>query len=58
MVVLSFRLLFQQLQFWFRTNIRMALLSIPILTGPGAKAALYQQGNAIRPWPTPTFAKR
>lgn len=40
-VVLSFKLLFQQLQFWIRPNIWMVLLSIPILTAPGAKAALY-----------------
>lgn len=41
-VVLTFKLYFQQIQFWIRPNIWMVLLSIPILTGPGAKAALYQ----------------
>lgn len=41
-VVLSFKLLFQQIQFWIRPNIWMVLLSIPVLTAPAAKAALYQ----------------
>jgi hypothetical protein len=41
-VVLSFKLMFQQIQFWIRPNIWMVLLSLPVITGPGAKAALYQ----------------
>ncbi|HCU56611.1 MAG TPA: hypothetical protein DF984_00010 [Anaerolineaceae bacterium] len=40
-VVLSFKLLFQRIQFWIRPNILSALLSLPVLTGPGAKAALF-----------------
>ena len=45
-VVLSFTLLFQQIQFWIRPNIWMVLLSLPIITAPGAKAALYQTISA------------
>jgi len=41
-VVLSFKLFFQQIQFWIRPNIWMVLLSIPVITAPGAKAALYR----------------
>lgn len=41
-VVLSFKLMFQQIQFWIRPNIWMVLLSIPVITAPAAKAALYQ----------------
>lgn len=41
-VVLSFKLFYEQLQFWIRPNVLMVLLSIPILTAPGANAALYQ----------------
>ncbi len=41
-VVLSFKLLFQRIQFWIRPNFLSVLLSLPIVTGPGAKAALYQ----------------
>ena len=41
-VVLSFRLFFQQIQFWILSNLWMLLLSIPIVTGPAAKAGLYQ----------------
>lgn len=40
-VVLSFSLLFQQIQFWIRPNMWMVLLSIPLVTLPGAKAGLY-----------------
>jgi uncharacterized membrane protein YesL len=40
-VVLSFKLLFKRIQFWIRPNILMVLLSLPIITEPGAKAGLY-----------------
>ncbi|HEY59148.1 MAG TPA: hypothetical protein G4N92_00445 [Anaerolineae bacterium] len=38
--VLSFRLVFQRIQFWIQPNIWFVLLSIPVLTSPGAKAAM------------------
>ncbi len=41
-VVLSFKLFLQQIQFWIIPNIWMVLLSIPIVTAPGANAALYR----------------
>ncbi|MGD8458221.1 MAG: hypothetical protein PVF83_17735 [Anaerolineales bacterium] len=41
-IVLSFSLLFQNIQFWIRPNIWMVLISIPLVTLPGAKAGLYQ----------------
>jgi hypothetical protein len=41
-VVLSFKLLFQQIHFWIRPNIWTVLLSLPIITAPAANAALYQ----------------
>jgi hypothetical protein len=41
-VVLSFKLFLQQIQFWIIPNIWMVLLSIPIITIPAANAALYQ----------------
>ena len=40
-VVLSFKLLFQRINFWIKPNILAVVLSLPIITGPGAKAALY-----------------
>ncbi len=41
-VVLSFSLLYQQIQFWIRPNFWMILLSLPVLTAPGAQAGLYR----------------
>lgn len=41
-VLLSFKLLFKRIQFWIGPNLLMVVLSIPIITGPGAKAGLYQ----------------
>ncbi|MBN2044353.1 MAG: hypothetical protein JW757_04965 [Anaerolineales bacterium] len=41
-VVLTFQLAFQQIQFWVRPNIWLVLLSLPMVTAPAAKAALYQ----------------
>jgi uncharacterized membrane protein YesL len=40
-VVLSFKLLFKRIHFWIRPNLAFVILSIPIITGPGAKAALF-----------------
>jgi hypothetical protein len=40
-VVLSFKLLFQRIQFWIRPNLLSVLLSLPVVTAPGARAALY-----------------
>ena len=40
-VVLSFKLLFQRIQFWIRPNFLSVLISLPVVTAPGAKAALY-----------------
>ena len=40
-VTLSFKLFLQQIQFWIRPNIWMLLLSIPVISAPGANAALY-----------------
>ena len=41
-VFLSFRLLFARLDFWIRLNFWSVLFSLPIITLPGAKAALYE----------------
>lgn len=41
-VVLSFKLLFQQVQFWIRPNLWLVLLSLPVITAPAAKAGMYQ----------------
>ena len=43
---LSGKQLFKRLPFWVRTNFWFVLLSIPIITSPGAKAALYVTINA------------
>jgi len=40
-VVLSFKLLFQRINFWIKPNILAVVLSLPIITGPGANAALH-----------------
>lgn len=45
-VVLSFKLLFQRIQFWIRPNFLSVLISLPVVTGPGAKAALYHTAAA------------
>lgn len=41
-VVLSFKLMFKRIQFWIRPNMLSVILSIPILTAPASKAALYR----------------
>jgi uncharacterized membrane protein YesL len=41
-VLLSFSLLYQRIQFWIRPNLLSVLLSLPVLSGPAAKAALYE----------------
>ena len=41
-VVLSFKLFYQQLQYWIGPNILMVLLSLPVITAPAAAAALHQ----------------
>jgi len=45
-VVLSFRLLFKRIHFWIRPNIFSVIISIPIITAPGGKAALYHTISA------------
>ena len=40
-VVLSFKVMFKQLQHWIKPNVWYLLLSIPIFTSPGAKAAMF-----------------
>ena len=40
-VVISFKVMFRQLQHWIKPNVWYLLLSIPIFTSPGAKAAMF-----------------
>ena len=40
-VVLSFKILYQRLLLWIRLNFQYLLFSIPLVTAPGATAALY-----------------
>jgi uncharacterized membrane protein YesL len=40
-VVLSFKLIYERIHFWIRPNILSVILSIPVITAPAAKAALY-----------------
>lgn len=48
-LLLSFRIAFKRLHFWIRPNIWYLLLSIPIITSPGAKAALmYTVSQGLR----------
>lgn len=48
-VLLSFKIMFKRIHFWIRPNIWYLLFSLPIITNPGAKAALiYSVSEGLR----------
>lgn len=48
-LLLSFKIAFKRLNFWIRPNIWYLLLSIPLVTAPGAKAAMMSTvGQGLR----------
>ena len=48
-VVLSFKVMFKKIQYWIKPNVWYLLLSIPLFTSPGAKAAMVEAvGEGLR----------